>query len=147
MKKRLVLFSALMVLVLSTAAPAGEFMVYSGAEVDQMATDEANKISSLHKITSTIYTTKDDFDKVVTFYKGIAKEYKMPGQETQVKKLPSGQELKEAYFIFDGENDLMSSKLWIKVQRPYIGRVKMEGYTPKFEDIRELTSISVSERE
>ena len=146
MKKACWSLSLFMVFALSTVISAGEFKVYSGAKVDQKATDEANKISAQHKITSTIYATKDGFDKVVTFYKGIAKEYKMPGQERQARKLPSGQELKEAYFIFDGANDLLSSKLWIKVQRPYIGRVKMEGLTPKFEDIRDLTSISISER-
>lgn len=146
MKKGLGLLSVFVVFVFFTVAHSGEFKSYPGAKVDQKATDEANKISAQHKITSTIYTTKDGFDKVVTFYKGIAKEYKMPGQEGQVKKLPSGHELKEAYFIFDGANDLMSSKLWVKIQRPYIGRVKMEGLTPKFEDVRDLTSISVSER-
>ncbi|MEW6052394.1 MAG: hypothetical protein AB1552_01210 [Nitrospirota bacterium] len=91
-------------------------------------------------------TTKDSFEKVVAFYKGIAREYKMPGQEGLVRKLPSGQELKEAYFIFDEARDLLSAKLWIKIQHPCIGRVEMEGLTPKFQDIRNITSISVSER-
>ena len=96
---------------------------------------------------STIYTTGDSFQKVFDFYKNMAKEYQMPHQkEGKVKKLPSGQELKEAYFIFDGANDLMSSKLWIKVQRPYIGRVKMEGYQPKYEDVRDVTAIVVAEQ-
>lgn len=70
----------------------------------------------------------------------------MPGQEVQVRKLPSGQELKESYFIFDEARDLLSAKLWIKIQHPYIGRVEMEGLNPRFQDIRDITSISVSER-
>jgi len=40
----------------------------------------------------------------------------------------------------------MSSKLWIKVQRPYIGRVKMEGFQPKHEDVRDVTAIVVAEQ-
>ena len=35
-------------------------------------------------------------------------------------KLSSGQELKEAYFIFDNAADIMTSKHWIKIQRPYL---------------------------
>ena len=37
-------------------------------------------------------------------------------------KLSSGQELKEAYFIFDNAADIMTSKHWIKIQRPYLGK-------------------------
>jgi hypothetical protein len=40
----------------------------------------------------------------------------------------------------------MSSKLWIKVQRPYIGRVKMEGFQAKYEDVRDVTAIVASEK-
>jgi hypothetical protein len=50
-------------------------------------------------------------------------------------KKREGYDLWEAYFIFDGAQGLASSKLWIKVQRPYIGR-----------DIRHVTAIVVSEK-
>lgn len=146
MKKAFTMVIVLMACIFSTIAHAGEFKVYPDASADEKATEEANKISLGHKITSTIYTTKDSFEKVIAFYKGIAREYKMPGQEGQIRKLPSGQELKEAYLIFDEAKDLLSAKLWIKIQHPYIGRVEMEGLTPKFQDIRDITSISVSER-
>jgi hypothetical protein len=46
----------------------------------------------------------------------------------------------------DGADDLMSSKLWIKVQRPYIGRVKMEGFQPEYGDVRDVTAIVVAEQ-
>jgi len=39
------------------------------------------------------------------------------------------------FFIFDGAEDLTSSKLWVKVQRPYIG-----------EDVRDVTAIVVTEK-
>lgn len=96
---------------------------------------------------STIYTTTDPFEKVYAFYNGMAKEYQMPGQpKGRPRTLPSGQQLKDAYFIFDGANNLMDSKLWIKIQRPYIGNLKIEGFTPKYEDIRDMTAIVVSEK-
>lgn len=95
-----------------------------------------------------IYATGDSFEKVFAFYKGKAKEYKMPHREKEgVKKLPSGQELKEAFFIFDGAPDIITSKLWVKIQRPYIGRVEMgKDYQVRYEDIRDITAITVSEQ-
>jgi hypothetical protein len=49
-------------------------------------------------------------------------------------------------FFALNEGEFMSSKLWIKVQRPYMGRVKMEGYQPKYEDVRDVTAIVVAEQ-
>lgn len=140
-----------MAFLFSAVAFAADFKPYPGAKIDEKATQEANQMAAGSKMgkapKSTIYTTGDSFDKVFDFYKGMAKEYKMPHQkEGKVKKLPSGQELKEAYFIFDGANDLMSSKLWIKIQRPYIGRVKMEGFQAKYEDVRDVTAIVLAEQ-
>ncbi len=55
----------------------------------------------------------------------------MPGRRGQgPEKLPSGQELKAAYFIFDGAPDLVTSRRWAKAQRPYIGDIKMGAYSP-----------------
>ena len=66
----------------------------------------------------------------------------MPGMAGKSTKLSSGQELKEAYFIFDNAADIVSSKHWIKIQRPYLvrGRTK-EGFHGKFEAVREVTAI------
>jgi len=140
-----------MVFLFSAAVFAADFKPYPSAKIDEKATQEANQLAAGSKMgkvpKSTIYTASDSFEKVFDFYKGMAKEFKMPHQkEGKVKKLPSGQELKEAYFIFDGASDLMSSKLWIKVQRPYIGRVKMEGFQAKYEDVRDVTAIVASEK-
>jgi len=151
MKKMMFILSLSMVLVFSIIALAADFKPYPSSKIDEKATQEANQMAAGSKMgkapKSTIYTASDSFEKVFAFYSGMAKEFKMPHQkEGKVKKLPSGQELKEAYFIFDGANDLMSSKLWIKVQRPYIGRVKMEGYQPKYEDVRDVTAIVVAEQ-
>ena len=121
---------------------AAEFKLYPGAKMDEKATKEAQEAASAAKMSNvkaTIYTTKDSFQKVASFYKGIAKEHMMPrasGMSGKPRKsdLFEG-DLWEAYFIFDGAKDLASSKLWVKVQRPYIG-----------EDVRDVTAIVVSEK-
>jgi len=150
MKCLLHVFSLTVFVTMSTFAFAGQFKVYPGAKVDKKATEEARQLvvgTKLGKGTRTsIYTTGDSFKKVFDFYNGIAKEYKMHWMGGKVKRLPSGQEIKEAFFIFDGAPDISTSKLWIKIQRPYIGTVKMEGHTVKYGDIRETTTISVSEQ-
>jgi hypothetical protein len=87
---------------------------------------------------ATIYTTGDAYEKVYSFYKGAGKEYQMPGESGTKTKLPSGKELKSSFFIFDGAKDLMSSKFWAKIQRPYIGIDMKEG--------PDMTYIIVSEK-
>lgn len=81
---------------------AADFKSYIGLKIDKKATKEATGIMKETGMggKATIYATRDFFEKVYSFYKGIAKEYKMP-REGGTKKLPSGQELREAYFIFD----------------------------------------------
>ena len=86
------------------------------------------------------YITNDSFEKVVEFYKGLGKEYSMPYQK-KGDKLPSGQELKEAYFIFDGAKDISESKSWAKIQRPFIGWVELKGGRPEYQDVRDVTAI------
>jgi len=57
-------------------------------------------------------------------------------------KLSSGQELKEAYFIFDNATDLTTSKHWIKVQRPSVDKGRRGNpLYGKYEKIREVTAI------
>jgi hypothetical protein len=129
------------VLVLCVAAAgvwAGEFKPYPGSAVDKEATEKSMKMiaESGVKIVNTVYTTKDSFEAVAEFYKDLAKEFEMPGMG-KTRKLPSGQDLHQAFFIFDGAEDLASSKLWILVQNPYIGDMKSN-------DIRNVTAIVVS---
>lgn len=134
----------------STLVLAAEFKPYPGAKIDEKATKESRKVlaeAGMTNTKSTIYTTGDSFEKVFAFYNKMAKEYKMPSRGEGVKRLPSGQELKEAFFIFDGAPDITTSKLWIKIQRPYIGKVTMgKNYEVKYEDIRDVTAITVSEQ-
>jgi len=117
-----------------------DFKPYPGAKIDNKATKEANEAAQAAKMSNvkaTIYTTKDSFQNVSSFYKGIATEYMMPrssGTTGKPKKYES-YDLYEAFFIFDGAKDLAGSKLWVKVQRPYIG-----------EEVRDVTAIVVSEK-
>jgi hypothetical protein len=94
-----------------------------------------------------IFTTNDLFENVVAFYRGTAREYRVPGSSGKPMKLSSGQELKEAYFIFDNAADLSTSKHWIKIQRPYLVRGQTgEGFHGKFEAVREVTAIIEEDR-
>jgi hypothetical protein len=120
---------------------AAEFKVYPGAKLDEKLTKESAQQAAQAgvKTKPSIYFTGDSFEKVVAFYKGVGKEYVMPYQKPgKVEKLPSGKELKAAFFIFDGAKDLVSSKLWAKIQRPYIGAGMKEG--------PDMTYISVVEK-
>lgn len=122
---------------------AQQIMLYPGAVIDEKATQEAQEAARAAKsanVHSAIYTTEDSFQKVASFYKTKGKEYIMPmasGSSGKPKKsdLCDGCDLYEAYFIFDGAKNLPASKLWIKIQYPYIG-----------EDVRNVTAIIVMEK-
>lgn len=141
--KRVIYVLSLLFFVFSTPVFSAELKPYPGAKTDEKATKEARQETGM---AATIYTTSDSFDKVYAFNKNIAKEYKMPPSEGPFN-LRSGGVLKEAYFIFDGAGDIMSSKSWIKIQRPYMGRMKANfPPNPKYvediyEDIRDVTVI------
>jgi hypothetical protein len=137
--------------LVAAGALAADFKPYPGARVDEATTKEARQAAAQSPLQSiemvpTIYLTSDPFEKVAAFYRGPAREYKMPGsQDRGPQKLPGGSELKEAYFIFDGAKDLVTSRRWAKVQRPYIGGMKMVGRTPHYQDVREVTVIIFTE--
>jgi hypothetical protein len=128
----------------TTAVLAGGFKVYPGAKVEEIyetrQSGGGTKMSKAPKVV--IFTTTDFFENVVAFYRGTGREYRMPGSSGKPNKLPSGQELKEAYFIFDNAADIMTSKHWIKIQRPYLSRERTkEGFQGKYGAPREITAI------
>jgi hypothetical protein len=138
-------FAIVMVFIGLLVVSAADFKVYPGAKVDEKLTKEANdygaKAAAGSKMAvpkATIYTTGDAYEKVYSFYKGIGKEYQMSTVSGTKNKLPSGKELKYSFFIFDGAKDLMSSKLYAKIQRPYISMDMKEG--------PDMTYIIVSEK-
>jgi hypothetical protein len=80
----------------------------------------------------------------VAFYKGFAKEYRMPGMPGGVK-LPTGQEMQQTFLILDGAADITTSKRWVTVQHPFIGSVDFKGGAPEYSDIRDITAIVLTE--
>jgi hypothetical protein len=139
---------AVLIVALTTGAAGQGFKPYPGATKytppDTRETRDAIKALPLGT-TSTAYITKDSFEKVAAFYKGFAKEYKMPGMRGG-GKLPTGQEMKMTFLIFDGAADITTSKSWAKIQNPFIGSVSFKGGAPEYSDIRDITEIVVTEK-
>ena len=108
---------------------AQDFKPYAGSKLDEKASREAS--AAAPGKASEVYTTGDSLDKVYTFYKSMYKESTM---RSTGPKLPSGQQVKWFFFILDGETTLAKSKLWLKIQRPYVGGADGQ-------DIRDITII------
>jgi hypothetical protein len=144
MKKGAYVLASVMFFILSASVFAASFKVYPGARLEDVyetkQSDFGSKMSKAPKVI--IFTTNDPFENVVSFYRGTSREYRIPGSSGKPTKLPSGQELKEAYFIFDNAGDIMTSKHWIKIQRPYLSRERTkEGFQGKYGAVREVTAI------
>lgn len=144
MKTGAFILTFLMFFAFSTALFAASYKVYPGAKLEDVyetkQPEVGAKMSKGPKVI--IFTTNDFFENVVAFYRGTGREYRMPGSGGKPTKLPSGQELKEAYFIFDNAADIMTSKHWIKIQRPYLSREQTKQGSPgKYGAVREVTAI------
>ncbi len=149
MKSLFRVLTVLMVLIPPATIFAAGFQVYRGANLEGVyeakLPQAGGKISKAPKVI--VFTTSDSFESVVSFYRGIGREYRVPGAGGKPMKLPSGQELREAYFIFDGAGDIMTSKHWIKIQRPYLGIGRPgEGMPGKSMNAREVTAIIEEDR-
>jgi hypothetical protein len=143
MKKGQIILILGVIMIFSFSLFAAEFKPYPKAKLHEKATRDGMEIAAQmkQKIKVEVYTTDEAFEKVYEFYKSAAAEYKMPYHTPEGQKLPSGQILKEAFFIFDGAKDLTASKFWIKVQRPAIGLTKEDLQN---NTIRDVTVITVS---
>lgn len=144
MKKGICILAFMMFFALPGLGFSASFKVYPGARLEDIyeprQSEAGAKVSKAPKVI--IFTTSDFFENVVAFYRGIAREYRMPGSSGKPTKLPSGQELKEAYFILDNAADIMTSDHWIKIQRPYLSRDRTkEGFQGKYSAVREVTAI------
>jgi hypothetical protein len=88
---------ALVIFALPTAAAGQGFKLYPGATKSPDTKVPQEVMKSLPPGTTTAtYLTKESFEKVVAFYKGFAKEYRMPGMPGGVK-LPTGQEMQQSF--------------------------------------------------
>ena len=128
------------VILLPAFSFSASFKVYPGARLESINEPKQSefeaKISKAPKVIT--FTTNDPFESVVAFYRGTGREYRIPGSNGKPAKLSSGQEVKEAYFIFDNAADLSTSKHWIKIQWPYLTKW---GIQERFEKIRNVTAI------
>lgn len=143
MKKVLLIVSCL-ILTRASVASAVAFKPYPGAKMDERATKEATEAAAEAKMPGlkvTIYTTPDSFQTVPSFYKALAREFVMPrtsgtlGKPAKFEDEGKSFDLWEACFILDEAKDVRDSKLWVKVQRPYIG-----------DEVRDITAIIVTEK-
>jgi len=128
MRKSISLLAGILI-TFSTFCLAQDFKLYTGAKLDAKASQEAS--AAVPGKESQVYTTGDSLDKVYAFYKSNYKEFSM---RSTGPTLPSGQQVKWYFFILDGGTTLANSKLWMKIQHPYVG-----GADGK--DIRDLTII------
>ncbi len=108
---------------------AQDFTPYPGSKLDDKDSRDASAAAPGKE--SKVYTTGDTFDQVYAFYKGHYKEHTM---RHGPPPLSSGQQIKWAFFILDGGKDLVTSKYWMKIQRPYVR-------DPEGKDIRDVTVI------
>jgi hypothetical protein len=118
--------------------------MYPGAKIDQAGTEEAKVAAGAQpELEVTVYTTPDPFDKVVAFYSKNGREFKPIGSRT--RKLPNGQEMKDAFFLLDEGESLATSKRWVKLQRPYLGQYGLARNGAQ-SDIRDVTAIVLTKR-
>jgi hypothetical protein len=144
MKRLVPFFAFVLVFILPAGIYAAGYKVYPGAKLEDIYKAEQPDLGKRMPKTPKVivFTTSNPFENVVAFYQGLGKEYRIPGSSGRPTKLSSGQELKEAYFIFDGAGDIMTSTHWIKIQRPYLSREKTkEGFQGRYGAIREVTAI------
>jgi hypothetical protein len=117
---------------------AQDFKPYPGSRHEEKTSQQASAVDK--ELDVQVYTTGDSFEKVYGFYKSVYKEVAVPFPK---QKFPNGEELKWAFFVLDGAKDLMHSRYWMKVQRPYVRTVDEEG---KFQDVRDMSAIQTVRR-
>jgi hypothetical protein len=143
MSKRTLVFIAVLILTMTIAVAGQGFKVYPGATIyTPPVTKDSPKAPAGTQITD--YVTNDSFESVVAFYNQLGKEYTAKGLPSG-GTLPNGQEIKQAYFIFDGAANLATSKSWVLVQRPLIGSIEMK-LKPVYHDVRDVTLIGLSQK-
>jgi len=96
--KTLLLRGAISLSIL-TLTFAAAVRIYPGAKLD------AELMKKQGAMSRDVYRTPDSFEKVYNFYKGFAKEdmeKKKTVESIGANKAPDGQDIKRAYFSFDG---------------------------------------------
>ena len=139
--------AALAALTLTAAAGAADFKLYPGAVKYTPPDTESNRQfeSSLRPgLTVTAYFTKDSFEKVLAFYKGLGREYTNPRMTPG--KLPNGEGLRKTFVILDDASDVAKSTSWLSIQHPFTGKVSMTEGKLQYSDVRDVTEIVYTEK-
>ena len=119
--------------------------IYPAAKLDRTATQQAKTSPAAQPdVEIAVYTTPDGFDKVYGYYQRNGKEYKAIG--SRARKLPNGHDLRDAFFILDDGRDLLTSKHWVKIQRPYIGQYGLGRNGAGAGDIKDVTAIVLTHK-
>ena len=119
--------------------------IYPGAKLDKLATDQLKAGPAAQPdLDVSVYTTADAFEKVYGFFQKSGKEFKAIGSRS--RKLPNGKELRDAFFILDDANDLVASKRWVKIQRPYLGQYGLGRNGAGQNEIRDITAIVLTRK-
>lgn len=72
--------------------------------------------------TITGYLSKDSFEKVVAFYRGLGRQYTNPNAPGG-DKLSSGPRIETAFLIFDDAPDVRTSRNWISIRHSFVRSV------------------------
>jgi len=140
---------------LATTALAADPGLYPGARVDAEATQRAKQMAPGGDGPDAVATTADSFEKVLAFYAAAGTEVRLPRRHGQPdtgyeRELPSGIKpgsagsgikVKQVMVILDGAPDLMTSKNWVAITRPFIMNTRRDGDRLVYEDVRDLTAI------
>lgn len=130
--------------IAAMAVAQSDNKLYPGARLDRAGTQEAMTANHQPDVDVSVYTTADPFDKVCAHLKKTGKEFKAIG--SRARKLPNGQELKDAFFILDNAASPADSKLWVKVQRPYLGQYGLARNGGGQDQIRDITALVVTKK-
>lgn len=133
-----------------TAGAAGEgFKLYPGATKYTPPDTEQTRqwVSALPPGTTiAAYLTKDSFEKVVAFYRGLGRQYTDPNSPGG-DKLPNGPRIETAFLIFDDAPDLRTSRNWISIRHPFIRSVSRDkAGIPRYR-VRDVTEIVLTQKE
>lgn len=152
------------------AAPAQSFPLYPNAVRDdalaRRALAQAKRLGVGGAVAeASAYVTPDAFASVLAFYRGVAREYRMPGRPAdhrfvlpgaivkdhgKIKAIPSRVSIRQAFFILDGAADLADSHRWLMIAEPIVGRMTVSRPAPDqlrftYGELRQETAITYIE--
>jgi hypothetical protein len=62
------------------------------------------------------------------------------------RSFPAGQLIQKTFVIFDGVPDLVTSRQWIRIQRPFVGAASDAHGGAQHQEVRDVTEIVLTER-